>query len=878
MVQGQADVQKPPAGKVRLCLLGGLELRSGGQVVLDRAWPRSRAKALLKLVALAGQIHRDRVVDTLWPDLDAQAGAANLRKNLHHLRTAMARHGIDEALITIRDDVLELGRHVVVDVIEFHALAQAAVDQEDPEALASALAVYRGELLPEDLYEEWTVVPRRALQQPRRQLLVESARRLEAAGDRDLAAQRLGAVLESDPFDEEVHRALIRLHLASGRRHRALRQFQDCARLLRGELGIEPSAETLALRDAALASPTAVSVDGVHFDGGVARDPIFGREAELEQGLNAVDAAVGGAGGTLLVAGVAGIGKSRLVAELVAAAGGADARTAVARCYELEASVAYQPVRDALRQLAENNDIAVVLGHTVYAKRLLPGAGAGPVPVADPVLLESELVDETVHVLIRLTAARPLVLAVEDLHAADSATIRLLHVLGRHLAGHAGLLVLSYRSDEIVAGSPADRLIVSLRQGTETTEVDLGPLSDGVIELVVRERFAPDAVDPALLRRAVGGAEGNPLFAIELVATLRETGGARLVDGRWQLAGPAHHPTPTAVRNLVERRLAGLDRPAREVVSLAALLGRTFDLHPLARALGAGDDEVLDALDRAIDASIVEEDVAGYRFRHELVRAAVCDRLSAARRRRLHRAAADAMVAAGVRAGVGHHLAASDEPWRAVPFLGEDARRAASLFANAAAAALYEEAIVIARAHAERVGADTLAGLLEELGDLRTRTGDATRGAQCLSEALEHFRGADDLAAMRVRAKAALGHIIVGEVGPATELLQSQLSDWERVLASADEGLAPFAPSAALAMLADIRWHSGEHHGALEAAERAVMFADTSGDPAAQARAYESFALACHSLGDWRRGLEYELQRGALGLPGFTDIVLDAHY
>ena len=86
------------------------------------------------------------------------------------------------------------------------------------------------------------------------------------------------------------------------------------------------------------------------------------------------------------------------------------------------------------------------------------------------------------------------------------------------------------------------------------------------------------------------------------------------------------------------------------------------------------------------------------------------------------------------------------------------------------------------------------------------------------------------------------------------------------------------APSAAFHMLADVRWHSGRSREALEAAERAVKEAESTGRVGERAQAYESMALACHSLGDWRRGLEYELQRGELGLPGFTDVALDAHY
>jgi DNA-binding SARP family transcriptional activator len=154
-VSSGTSVGLPPPAELELRLLGGFELRGGGRVLLDRTWTRSKAKALLKLVAIEGQIHREHVLDTLWPDLDPAAAAGNLRKNLHHLRTAVAEQDARATVIAVRDDVLQLGPGVSLDIAEFRALASDALADPDPAAMDAALIRYRGDLLPEDHYEDW---------------------------------------------------------------------------------------------------------------------------------------------------------------------------------------------------------------------------------------------------------------------------------------------------------------------------------------------------------------------------------------------------------------------------------------------------------------------------------------------------------------------------------------------------------------------------------------------------------------------------------------------------------------------------------------------------------------------------------------------------
>lgn len=486
---------------------------------------------------------------------------------------------------------------------------------------------------------------------------------------------------------------------------------------------------------------------------------------------------------------------------------------------------------------------------------------------------------EVVRVLLSVASRRALVVVIDDLHAADPATQQLLHVLSRRLTGHPCAVVASYRAEELTAGSALRQLVTSLRREAGADELTLGGLPDGVQELVVGQRFGPQPVDRSLLRTIVRAAEGNPLFAGELVATLVEDGSARLLDGRWQARDLTATPVPMAARELLERRLQRLDEPSRRLLAVAAVLGADLDHRTLQRALGVPEDTVLDALDRTIAAGILVETGEGYSFGHDLLRAAAYHRLNLARRHRLHGIVADALAGASP-ATVAYHLIRGSEPWRAVAPLRDAARQATAVFANAAARDRYAQAIALARRHPDRVDRATFAALLEELGDLAIRTGDACTGAAHLQEALAvRIDLGDEQAVLRVRGLAALGHVVGGNVAAAVELLGDHLAAWERVLTEqAGPELAALGPAAALHMLADIRWHGGDHRAALAAAEQAVRSAEEAGDLRERARAYESMALACHSLGDWERGLEYELQRGRLGLPGFTDVALDAHY
>jgi DNA-binding SARP family transcriptional activator/pimeloyl-ACP methyl ester carboxylesterase len=216
--------------RVEVRLLGGFEVVVDGRPVPRSAWSRRHAAALVKVLVLAQgrRMHREQVLDVLWPDVDTDAAAARLHKAAHYARKAL---GVDDAVVLAHETVALLpDAEVVSDVAAFEAAARAG-------AVEDALASYRGELLPDDRYAEWAFVPRERVQLRYRELL--------------RVAQRWDELVVLDPTDEEAHVGRMARLLDAGDRAGVRYQFASLERILHDELGIGPSAEALALYDRA---------------------------------------------------------------------------------------------------------------------------------------------------------------------------------------------------------------------------------------------------------------------------------------------------------------------------------------------------------------------------------------------------------------------------------------------------------------------------------------------------------------------------------------------------------------------------------------------------------------------------------------------------
>lgn len=219
--------------RAHIRLLGRFAVDVGGRVVRDDAWRHRRGADLVKLLALQPnhRLHREQVMDALWPDLSPEQAAANLRKSIHYARRALG----EEDTVATGGGVVALWPEgeLTTDVDAFERAARRASGSADGEAAALAAELYAGELLPDQPYEGWLIEPR------------ERLRRLYA--DVLRSAARWERLLEVDPTNEEAHRALIRAHFEAGARQAAMRQFERLRRALQDELGVSPDETSVAL-------------------------------------------------------------------------------------------------------------------------------------------------------------------------------------------------------------------------------------------------------------------------------------------------------------------------------------------------------------------------------------------------------------------------------------------------------------------------------------------------------------------------------------------------------------------------------------------------------------------------------------------------------
>ncbi len=230
-----ASLHARPAPAIDLFLLGCFEVRVDGAPVAPGAWARRHAAALVKVLALAPsrRMHREQLMDLLWPDDTLDEATPKLHKAAHFARRAL---GVPGAIVLRGEQVSLLPEiPLTVDALQFEELARQAMAREDVAAAHAALSLYRGDLLPDDRYDVWAEARREQLR-----LLHLDLLRLD---------RRWEAIVELEPTDEPAHVAIMRRHAANGDRHAALRQFERLDRSLRGELGLSPGLEAVTLRD-----------------------------------------------------------------------------------------------------------------------------------------------------------------------------------------------------------------------------------------------------------------------------------------------------------------------------------------------------------------------------------------------------------------------------------------------------------------------------------------------------------------------------------------------------------------------------------------------------------------------------------------------------
>ena len=237
-------------------LFGPFQIAVDGARVEERRWPRRKPKLLVKLLALQSQhqLHRDQLMELLWPEIDPESASNNLHKIIYMARRALEpglKSGAHSRFIITQDQLILLRAPgtLWIDIEEFEQRSAEAIRCGEPAAFEEALALYAGDLLTEDLYEEWSSSRRDQLRSLRQDLLTRLAQLYERDAQYLRSANCLKELLVTEPSNEEAHRRLMQLYARTGNRHQALRQFQQCCEAMRKELDAEPDATTRRLYD-----------------------------------------------------------------------------------------------------------------------------------------------------------------------------------------------------------------------------------------------------------------------------------------------------------------------------------------------------------------------------------------------------------------------------------------------------------------------------------------------------------------------------------------------------------------------------------------------------------------------------------------------------
>ena len=850
---------------LRIELLGPVRVElDGAPLAVDTR----KAIALLAYLAVTGHpAGRDAVAALLWSESDDPGARGALRRTLSVLKVALGGVGltIDRGSLALRPEDLE------VDVWRFRAaLARARGHDHGPDrscplclgALDEAIALDRGEFMAgfalrsSEAFDEWQAAEAEAHRRELTGALERLARGRVADGSWEAAIAASRRWLELDGLHEPAQRLLMSALAAAGEPAAALRQYRECVRILDRELGVAPLAETTALaeaiRDGRFAPsarrderPEAVGAAAEQIPTSAAvplASLLVGRDGELATLLDGY-AAAGPDGRLLLVEGEAGIGKTRLSVALAERVKAHGATVLAAEVYGGETGIAFAPIGALLRSAVGRSDGASRLKAVRpdllrEAARLvpLPGVPSSPRQIAssDP-FGRARLFEALVEVLVALTAGPACgLLVLDDLHRADASTIELVAYLAHRLRARRIAIVITWRPEELAPGVREQILVAPERDGL-ALRVELSRLDRAEVAALAAATLGRP-VETTLVDTLFERSEGLPLYVAEALAA----------------PAPPGEGMPEGVVALLGARIDAISPIAHQVLSAAAVIGRSFDLDTVGAASGRTDSETVDGLDELVRRRLVREEGLGdggdvrYDFTHGRLRDVAYDQLSLARRRLLHARVAEALARATTsRSGVGHwSLVAHHETLAGRSTPAAEAHRQAgelarSVFANTEAREHLESALAL--------GHPAVAELHEALGELLTLLGD-------YDGAVAHLETALGLA--NPEREARLDHRLAMVLAR-----QGDRARADRYLVTAMVALGPESDPASRAQILVDRSAIAQRDGHPERAEafarEALRLGEAADDPAAVARAEDLLGIGARSQGDLAAAREH---------------------
>lgn len=682
--------------KIRISTFGTLQVLRGDHAVTESDWHTRQARQLLKILLTERPrpVSSDRLIEILWPNSTPEAAATTLRSAINALRNVLEPERPNRApsryIITQAPGyAFHLHPDIWLDVETFEKELESARHADNPQQryrhLESAVALYHDDYLISDPYADWVQNERERLQELFFHALLQLAELQAANGDFVAAIASCRQVLARDEVRENAYQALMRYQAESGDSAAALLTFERCRNVLSEELGADPSPLTQLLHQRILngeiESPTQAFGHPPHSSAEPAAaghsrtlgsEPLVpqrtllpvvdnhfleifvGREAEVALVEDRLTHALHGHGDVVVLAGEAGVGKTRLAYPILQQATAADATVLSVTCRPLEQQLPFAPLADLLgrylHSLPEGALHALPAASLTQLAQIIPSLQdrmpSLPVPSLDGTIGADEnrqrLIDGVVGFLTALARLRPLVLFVDDLHWADHDTLAVLGRLIQRVGDVALLVMLAYRTDDLAENEDLSVLLHDIRRHQEHKLMQVERLRPhhvrDIVHLLLRPYQTRAGVE--LADALFAATQGNALFVTEAVRDLLErqsahetppTGSGEAVDNA-SLQLPLRRNR--RVQEVILERIQRLPGAAQELLQLAAVLGRDFSLDLLEAIAPADPVESLKVLlERKF---LVERADERIDFSHQIVRQVAYDSINALQRRRLH--------------------------------------------------------------------------------------------------------------------------------------------------------------------------------------------------------------------------------------------------
>jgi predicted ATPase/DNA-binding SARP family transcriptional activator len=642
---------------LRIQLFGGFQAFRDGVPLRDFQAPKAQSLLAYLLIYRDRAHPRSLLAELFWEGQEESRARANLRNTLHLLRQVLEGPQGQLGLYLLSEGAalrFNLQSQYSLDIEEFEKnldAAHRASGEERVRRLRQAVSLYQGDLLA-GFYDDWIFIEQDQLKEKYVQALKDVTMHYREFREYPKAIEWAQRALSANPLQEDLHRQLIELYALAEDRAAALRQYKECAAILKRELAIEPLPETRALYESlqrgqgGVRTPAPLPVPtGSIF---VGRESVCRALDALWQGARL------GQGQAVLVGGEVGVGKTSLVYQFLRALE-PQVITIRGAAHALGNELPYQPclqaARDALRWISTEklatlpapwrSELALFLPELQEKlPELTPNA---KLPAAQG---KARWFSALTGFFALVARENPSVLFFDDLHWADDTTLEYLSYLIANSKTLRLLLIGTYRTEEALEGSRLRRWLDQLGPGRSYQSLTLLPLSlEETNQLLDQLLPRPDHRLGSALYEETGG---NPLFCTELVRSLGQSGLLqRDEQGRWSLSAAEIHASdwPESLRELIHASLRRVPGRLRSLLGPAAVKGRAFELAVLQEILRQPDAKLLNQLDELCSLGLFVEREGRYQFHHEIIRQVLYEDLSADRRRRWHRQVAQAMEA-----------------------------------------------------------------------------------------------------------------------------------------------------------------------------------------------------------------------------------------